>query len=112
LDLESFDTSGSIGTLKSGANVLAIQGLNSSAGSSDFLISASLTGSQDVAGTVYANAIEYTGDVTLNETTQIKARVKNGSDWTALNEAIFSDSRLASSLRITEVMYHPVDPVG
>ncbi|MHC5091717.1 MAG: lamin tail domain-containing protein [Planctomycetota bacterium] len=111
LDLESFDISGSIGTLKSGANVLAIQGLNSSAGSSDFLISASLTGSQDVAGTVYANAIEYTGDVTLNETTQIKARVRDTSgNWTALNEAIFSESRLASSLRITEIMYNPVDP--
>ncbi|MHC5183017.1 MAG: CotH kinase family protein, partial [Planctomycetota bacterium] len=111
LDLESFDISGSIGTLKSGANMLAIQGLNSSAGSSDFLISASLTGSQDVAGTVYANAIEYTGPVTLNETTQIKARVRDTSgNWTALNEAIFSDSRVASSLRITEVMYNPVDP--
>jgi hypothetical protein len=52
----------------------------------------------------------YSGGITLNDSTRIMARIKNGSNWTALNEAIFSDSRVASSLRITEVMYNPVDP--
>ncbi|MHC5183835.1 MAG: lamin tail domain-containing protein, partial [Planctomycetota bacterium] len=51
----------------------------------------------------------YSGSITLNETKQVKARIKNGSYWSALNEAVFSDDRLANSLRITEVMYHPVD---
>ena len=52
----------------------------------------------------------YSGDITLNETTQVKARIKDDSNWSALNEAVFSDDRVANSLRITEIMYHPVDP--
>jgi hypothetical protein len=41
---------------------------------------------------------------------QIKARIKDGSDWSALNEATFSVGAVAESLRITELMYHPADP--
>jgi len=61
-------------------------------------------------GAVSASAQTYSSSITLNKTTQIKARVKNGSDWTALNEAVFSMNNVAPNLRITEIMYHPVDP--
>ena len=43
---------------------------------------------------------------TVNSTKHIKARVKDGATWSALNEAVFVAGDL-NSLRITEVMYHP-----
>ncbi|MFZ9011768.1 MAG: lamin tail domain-containing protein, partial [Anaerohalosphaeraceae bacterium] len=88
---------------------------------SDFLISFELEatsagvpgsggGTLIAGGAVSPTAIVYSGGITLNDSTRIKARVKNGSDWTALNQACFSDSRVADSLRVTEIMYHPADP--
>ncbi|MGB2806208.1 MAG: LamG-like jellyroll fold domain-containing protein, partial [Sedimentisphaerales bacterium] len=58
---------------------------------------------------VSGNAIGtiYTNSVTLNKTTHVKARVRDGSTWSALNEAIFAIGPLVESLRITEIMYHP-----
>jgi hypothetical protein len=120
--LIEFDITGYISELNSGSgNILAIHGLNSGNTSSDFLISFELEASSAgvpgsgggeliEGGSVSASAIAYSGGITLNDSTRIKARVKNGSDWTALNEAYFSDDRVAGSVRITEVMYHPVDP--
>lgn len=101
-----------------GSNILAIHGLNSGDGSSDMLISYELEagagggpgGSPIPGGAVSATAVAYSGPVTLNATKQIKARIKNGSNWSALNEAIFSMNNVAPSLRITELMYHPADP--
>ena len=46
----------------------------------------------------------------INKTTQVKARVKKGSTWSALNEAVYADDRIFDSLRISEIMYHPADP--
>ncbi|MHC5185152.1 MAG: CotH kinase family protein, partial [Planctomycetota bacterium] len=71
VNLTNFDITASVGVLKSGSNLLAIQGLNRTSGSSDFLISASLTGSQDTVGEVTSTAVAYSGGTTLNETTQI-----------------------------------------
>ena len=120
--LIEFDISAYISELVAGSeNILAVHGMNSGNTSSDFLISFELEansagvpgsggGELIAGGAVSANANAYSGGITLNDSTQIKARVKNGSNWTALNDAIFSDDRVANSLRITEVMYHPVDP--
>ena len=59
-------------------------------------------------GAVSADALVYGGPIQLSETTQIKARARSGSIWSALSEATFvADS---SALRITEVMYHPAPP--
>ncbi len=41
---------------------------------------------------------------------KIRSRIKDDTDWSALNKAIFSMDNIASNLRITELMYHPVDP--
>jgi len=49
----------------------------------------------------------YSGAITLTQSTQIKARVFSGSEWSALNEATFSIGPVAENLRITELMYHP-----
>ncbi len=94
-------------------NILAIHGLNRFLTSSDFLMSFELkAGSNDsgIGGELSQNAIAYAGDITLDSSKKIKARIKNGSNWSALNEAIFSMNNVASSLRITELMYHPADP--
>ena len=40
-------------------------------------------------GAVSPNATEYLGPFAINSTTQVKARVKSGNNWSALNEAIF-----------------------
>jgi hypothetical protein len=51
----------------------------------------------------------YTGTVTLNKSTQVKARVLDGGEWSAVNETIFAIGPVAEKLRITEIMYHPED---
>jgi len=59
------------------------------------------------SGTVYSGAI------TLNESTLVKARVLKSSEWSALNEVAFGIGPIADNLRITEMMYHPADaPLG
>ncbi|MHC4655539.1 MAG: lamin tail domain-containing protein, partial [Planctomycetota bacterium] len=45
--------------------------------------------------------------ITLNKSTHVKARVLDGTTWSALNEAIYAIGPVAENLRITEIMYHP-----
>ena len=109
---ESVGISDHIGDLRSGNNILAIHGLNVSTTSSDLLISVKLIAgkSSSPGGTgISPTAIEYTGPITLTETTQVKARALSGSMWSALNDAIFAIGPVAESLRTTEIMYHPQD---
>ncbi|MBW8002449.1 MAG: hypothetical protein FVQ80_10575 [Planctomycetes bacterium] len=106
---EDFDITSHIGLLNSGNNVLAIHGLNDNTGSSDFLISAKLEATEVSSTGISPTAIEYTGPVTLNKSTQVKARVLDGSEWSALNETVFAIGPVAENLRITELMYHPQD---
>ncbi|MFC1635193.1 lamin tail domain-containing protein [Planctomycetota bacterium] len=51
----------------------------------------------------------YTRSITLTTSTHIKARVRSGVTWSALNENIFSVGPVAEGLRITEIMYNPLD---
>ena len=56
-----------------------------------------------------ASAIEFTGsDFPLTHSVRIKARILNGSEWSALSEAVFAVGPVAESLRITEIMFHPL----
>ena len=57
----------------------------------------------EVAGT----AIQYTDPITLTDTTHIKARILDGTSWSALNKATFYVRDLSDALRVTEIMYHP-----
>jgi len=110
---ESIDVSAFLDNLGSGANLLAIHGLNASATSTDFLISAELiagkSGSSGVEG-VSPTAVEYTGPFTLDHSVQVKARVLSGDTWSALNEAAYALGPVAENLRITEIMYNPPEP--
>ncbi len=107
---ESIDISAYLGDLNVGDNVLAIHGMNHSSTSSDFLICAELVaGSGGEGGAVSPTAIEYIGAITFGKSTQVKARAKDGSTWSALNEAVYAIGPVAENLRITEIMYHPED---
>ena len=90
--LQSFDISAHIGALRRGDNILAIHGLNTSLGSSDFIISAELVAGRFVDGTaarISDTAILYTLPITLDSSTHVKARVFSGGEFSALNEAVF-----------------------
>ncbi|HKJ78842.1 MAG TPA: lamin tail domain-containing protein, partial [Prolixibacteraceae bacterium] len=47
--------------------------------------------------------------ITVMPGNHVMARVKNGSEWSALHEITFEDSGLFSNLKITELHYHPAD---
>jgi len=56
---------------------------------------------------IAGSAIQYTGPITLTDTTHVKARILDGTVWSALNRATFYTRALADALRVTELMYHP-----
>ncbi len=99
LQFVPIDVTAHLNLLSPTGNVLAIHGLNLGSGSTDFLIVPELQG-ESVNG----------GDaLTLNSTTHVRARAFNGSEWSALNEATFivGIPPDASSLVVSELMYHP-----
>ncbi|TKJ33425.1 MAG: hypothetical protein CEE38_20705 [Planctomycetes bacterium B3_Pla] len=110
LEFESIDISASLGALKQGGNLLAIQGLSSSATDVDFFISAELLADESPSDDDLPGAIQYEGPFTLSHSACVKARVQTGGTWSALSEAIFAVGPVAESLRITEIMYHPAEP--
>jgi hypothetical protein len=105
INFEDIDISSYVKTLRQGNNILAIHGLDIS-GSSDFLICVELVAGQISQGDPSPTALKYTGPLTLNKSTCVKARALDGK-WSALNEAIFAVGPVAENLRITEIMYHP-----
>ncbi|HRS09482.1 MAG TPA: lamin tail domain-containing protein [Sedimentisphaerales bacterium] len=114
IEFETFDISSAIAELRLGRNVLAIHGLNQGITSSDFLISVELTSTIGGGGAVPSGispaAVRYTEPLTPSRSVHVMARSLQGGVWSALNEATFSVGLVAESLRISEVMYHPLDP--
>ena len=55
-----------------------------------------------------AHATKYTSPVTLTKSTRVRARVFYGA-WSALHDATFAVGRVAESIRVSEIMYHPAD---
>jgi len=104
----SFDISEYASLLWEGTNLLAIHGLNTPIGSSDFLISAELAAGEISQGAVSPIAIQFGSPVQLTESTHVKARTLDGR-WSALNEAVYAVGPVAEGLRISEIMYHPLD---
>lgn len=113
VQFESIDISASLGNLKEGRNLLAIHGLNTSATGSDFLISAELiAGRGDSGGIPVPGETKYAKSITLPHSAHVKARIYDGSTWSALSEAVYSVGSVADNLRITEIMYNPQDSSG
>jgi lamin tail-like protein/CotH protein/K319-like protein/chitobiase/beta-hexosaminidase-like protein len=48
--------------------------------------------------------------IPLTHSIRVKARVLNGGEWSALSDAVFALSGVKENLRITELMFHPLDP--
>ena len=111
VNLEMIDISAYTNRLKGGDNILAIHGMNNSQTSTDLLISVQLTAgeSRTVGEFLSDSATEYTGPIQLTESTRIKARLRNGTTWSALNDVIFAVGPVAENLRITEIMFNPQD---
>ena len=59
-------------------------------------------------GAFSASAQVYSGPVVLNSAVTIRTRTWTGSEWSALNEALFQVEELGVPLRITEIMYKPL----
>jgi len=108
---EEIDISDHANTLGYGANVLAIQGLNTAANDDDFLISCELVASEKSQGDVSPAAVQYTSPIKLMRSTVVKARTLAGK-WSALNAVTFVVGPVAQNLRISEIMYHPQDTGG
>jgi hypothetical protein len=110
---EDIDISAWLSYLRKGNNLLAIQGLNTSTTSSDFLISFELVAGKSPAaggGSMSPGAIRYSGPITLAGSALVRARALRGTTWSALNEAAFAVGPVADNLRVTEIMYNPPDP--
>ena len=59
------------------------------------------------SGAVAPTAQSYSLPVTLNTTTLVRARVKDGANWSALVETVFYTPQDFSKLIVTEIMYDP-----
>lgn len=58
-------------------------------------------------GGISPQASAYSGPITLNASTIVRARVLSGTNWSALADASFSVASLGVPLRFTEIMYNP-----
>jgi hypothetical protein len=108
VNLESIPIANFKQALRKGDNILAVHALNQPAASSDFLISAELAADEYISQEV-SEVQRYTAPVPITQTVRVRARILNGGKWSALNEAVFAVGPVAESLRISEIMYHPID---
>jgi hypothetical protein len=58
----------------------------------------------------YGMTIASGGTVTINNSLTLKARANFSGNWSALNEATFAVGAITDKLRITEMMFHPLEP--
>ncbi|MDC0260120.1 CotH kinase family protein [Akkermansiaceae bacterium] len=89
--------------LQNGANVIALHGMNSSPGGSDFLVRSLLSINHNVSPT----------PVTVDRTQILTARTFDGSQWSAPEQvAMITSDALAnnSNLVISEIMFRPLPP--
>ncbi len=99
-----------IAALRVGTNVLAVQGLNAGAASSDFLQRFKLDGEIGSAQT-------YSGPITINSPATVKARLLDTvtNRWSPLTEATFVVNTVpasAANLVVSEIMYNPTEPTA
>ncbi len=60
-------------------------------------------------GTLNPKAIIYSAPINISSSTRIRARLLDGSTWSALTEAAFIIGP-PPTLRVSEIMYHPLPP--
>ncbi len=100
--------------LKTGRNVLAIQGLNQSATSSDFLCTMRLIAQTGGTLSPAPGASLYNGSQPplLPGNVTVKARALRSSNWSALTESTYVTGVRATSrnIRLSKIHYHPAEP--
>ena len=84
-----FDLTDFLDVLRPGNNVLAIQGLNSSTTSRDFLMVPRLIAGDLTDDGRSPGAFSYVDPIELTQDTIVKARVSRDGQWSALTEAAF-----------------------
>ena len=99
VNYQSFDADSGIASLQDGDNILAIHLLNAGIESSDILCIPQLI------ATVESDNSD--NGVTIEDSVDLRIRSKTGNTWSAMNQAIFSNSKVKNNLRITEIMYNP-----
>jgi hypothetical protein len=66
-----------------------------------------------VGGEIHSGAVVYTGGVPIGGwTATVRARVRKGTEWSALNEAVFVRNSGPPPIRITEIMATPAPPTA
>lgn len=69
---------------------------------------------REIGGNISSTAVSG-GDsvgVTINSTTILKARIKNGTKWSALHKVTFFAGNETGNIKVTEIHYHPLDGAG
>jgi hypothetical protein len=95
--------------LKTGANVLAIQGLASGVGDDDFLISSELLAGHEetIPGGIAASAQTAQAPLIINDSVRLMTRTWQDGVWGALSDTALTVGTLSDCVVITELMYHP-----
>ena len=91
--------------VRDGSNVIAIHGMNSSKGGSDFLVRPLLTVRHNVTAS----------PLSIDSTQTITARTFTGSTWSAPESVTLiasEEAATSANLVVSEIMYHPADPTG
>lgn len=115
-DFQTFDVFSDLDLLVEGRNVLAIHGLNVNENSSDFLLWPVLTATRSEGGEpsqIHPSALPYESPFTPQQSITVKARVKNGEQWSPLAQAEFLLEAVPASttnLVVSRLHYHPVAP--
>jgi len=55
------------------------------------------------------SALAYTEPISLIQSTRFRSRVLSDTGWSPLHQATYAVGAVAQSLRITEIMYHPLE---
>ena len=109
---QPFDISAHKGGLQLGNNVLAIHAMNDSAASNDMLVLPQLVSNATSATGTSATAQLYTAPFRPSTSALLRARVLDGTTWSALVEAplIVGTPADASNLVVSEINHHPLPP--
>ena len=99
-----FDISFSVDQLVEGENVLAIHGMASAFDDFDLLIGTELIAGIGDGGVVSSSSLEYAESLTIDRTTELKARVFENGKWGPLVHEKYFTEKL---LRISELFYNP-----
>lgn len=112
---ETFNISPFINNLNAGENFLAIQGMNTSITSTDFIINATISGSDQVLETSLSDsAFLYDGAFALDQSEHIVARTFLNGEWSAASNKYFIVPEDYYDLKFTEIHYNPLgnDTIG